>query len=104
MGLRSSRQTEGSCITTKNGAGQLAASSGAVFCAAQENAARLLARQRKDPTWHAAFLPYWRSLPAPGSSAIFCKELFTEHHIALLQDNEMVLTLSPWSSSDPQSM
>ncbi|KAK9906816.1 hypothetical protein WJX75_008486 [Coccomyxa subellipsoidea] len=54
-----------------------------------ENAARLLARQRKDPAWHAAFLPYWRSLPAPGSSAIFCKEVFTEHHIALLQDAEM---------------
>ncbi|EIE23840.1 SET domain-containing protein [Coccomyxa subellipsoidea C-169] len=54
-----------------------------------ENAARLLARQRRDPAWHAAFLPYWRSLPAPASRAIFCKEMFTQRHRDLLQDAEM---------------
>ncbi|CAL8462629.1 g2162 [Coccomyxa elongata] len=54
-----------------------------------ENAARLLGRQRREAGWHAAFLPYWRSLPALGSPTLFCKELFTERHIALLQDPGM---------------
>ncbi|BDA46500.1 hypothetical protein COCOBI_08-5940 [Coccomyxa sp. Obi] len=55
----------------------------------RDNAARLLGQQRKNPDWHAAFLPYWRSLPALGSPALFCKELFTERHMALLQDPGM---------------
>lgn len=47
-------------------------------------------KQRKEPDWHGSFLPYWRMLPALHSSTLFCKELFTERHIELLQDEELV--------------
>ncbi len=55
----------------------------------QENAAVLLGRQRKEHQWYDQLMPYWTSLPK-GNGSIFCRHLFTEQEIALLQSDSMV--------------
>ena len=56
----------------------------------------LLQQQHKDPAWNASLAPYLRSLPPLG--ALYTKEGFTDEHLALLQDEQLVRsnTLSLW--------
>ena len=57
--------------------------------ALQENAAVLLGRQQKEQEWFDRLMPYWTSLPT-GNGSIFCRHLFAEHEVALLQSDSMV--------------
>ena len=58
----------------------------------------LLQQQHKDPKWNASLAPYWRSLPPLG--ALYTKEAFTDEHLALLQDEQLVRsnTLTLWEA------
>ncbi len=49
----------------------------------------LLGRQQKERQWYEGMMPYWTSLPE-GNGSIFCRHLFTEQEIALLQSDSMV--------------
>ena len=56
----------------------------------------LLQQQHKDLDWNASLAPYWRLLPPLG--ALYTKEAFTDEHLALLQDEQLVRsnTCSLW--------
>ena len=49
----------------------------------------LLGRQQKEQQWFEGMAPYWASLPE-GNGSIFCRHLFTEQEITLLQSDSMV--------------